>query len=182
MHLKTISKMCTMCTLTIAALVAFSALGLAQAYKQTNLVSDIQGLAQNPPNGQPDAQLANPWGLVVSSTSPWWFSDNNAGVSTLDDYEGIRVVIPSLFAVNLPTQQFENAVIANLNSVSPGSVPFYNQLFGIWNAAPGAARAQNTVAGEGCSNVPTWRESHLEQPIRVLRSCREAPLSPPTVT
>jgi hypothetical protein len=69
------------------------------------------------------------------------------------DYEGIRLVIPSLFPVNLPTQQFENAVIANLNSVSPASVPFYNQLFGIWNAAPGAAGAQNTLAGGGCSNV-----------------------------
>jgi hypothetical protein len=69
------------------------------------------------------------------------------------DYEGIRLVIPSLFSVNLPTQQFENAVIANLNSASPASVPFYNQLFGIWNATPGAAGAQNTLAGGGCSNV-----------------------------
>src|ERR1700723_728816 len=69
------------------------------------------------------------------------------------DYEGIRLVIPSLFSVNLPTQQFENAVIANLNTVSPASVAFYNQLFGIWNATPGAARAQNTLTGGGCSNV-----------------------------
>lgn len=69
------------------------------------------------------------------------------------DYEGIRLVIPSLFSVNLPTQQFENAVVANLNNVSPASVPFYNQLFSIWNATPGAARSQNTLAGGGCSNV-----------------------------
>ena len=71
------------------------------------------------------------------------------------DYEGIRLVIPSLFSVNLPTQQFQNAVIANLNNVSPASVPFYNKLFGIWNATPGAAGAQNTLAGGGCSNVTT---------------------------
>jgi len=71
------------------------------------------------------------------------------------DYEGIRLVIPSLFSVNLPTQQFENAVIANLNNVSPASVPFYSRLFGIWNASPGAAGAQNTLAGGGCSNVTT---------------------------
>src|SRR5579872_833906 len=69
------------------------------------------------------------------------------------DYEGIRLVIPSLFSVNLPTQRFENAVVANLNSVSPASVPFYNQLFGVWNATPGATRSQNTLAGGGCSNV-----------------------------
>src|SRR5258707_6724587 len=71
------------------------------------------------------------------------------------DYEGIRLVIPSLFSVNLPTQRFENAVIANLNNVNTASVPFYNQLFGIWNATPGAARAQNTLTGGGCSNVTT---------------------------
>ena len=71
------------------------------------------------------------------------------------DYEGIRLVIPSLFSVNLPTQQFQNAVLANLNNVSPASVPFYNKLFGIWNATPGAAGAQNTLAGGGCSNVTT---------------------------
>jgi hypothetical protein len=69
------------------------------------------------------------------------------------DYEAIRLLIPSLFSVNLPTQQFENAVVANLNNVSPASVPFYNQLFGVWNATPGAARSQNTLAGGGCSNV-----------------------------
>src|SRR6202167_5693916 len=71
------------------------------------------------------------------------------------DYEGIRLVIPSLFSVNLPTQQFQNAVIANLGNVSPASVPFYNQLFGVWNATPGAARAQNNLPGGGCSNVTT---------------------------
>ena len=71
------------------------------------------------------------------------------------DYEGIRLLIPSLFSVNLPSQQFQNAVIANLNTVSPSSVPFYNQLFGIWNATPGAAGAQNTLPGGGCSNVTT---------------------------
>ncbi len=100
MYLKTVSRLCTICALTIAAVLAFGALGMAQAYKQTNLVSDIQGLAQNPPNGQPDTQLVNPWGLIASPTSPWWISDNNAGVSTLDNGQGVKqslvVNIPSL--------------------------------------------------------------------------------------
>ena len=99
MQIKTISGMCTMCTLTIAAVLAFSTLGLAQAYKQTNLDSDIQGLAQNPPNGQPDTQLVNPWGLIASPTSPWWISDNNAGVSTLDDGQGVKQGL----VVNIPS-------------------------------------------------------------------------------
>ena len=99
------------------------------------------------------------------------------------DYEGIRLVIPSLFSVNLPTQQFENAVIANLNSVSPASVPFYNQLFGIWNATPGAARAPRTLSRVGVvRTLPAWRESHSEQATRVPSSCRAAHRRPPMIT
>jgi uncharacterized protein (TIGR03118 family) len=98
MYLKTISGLCKMCFLTIAVL-ALSTMGMAQAYQQTNLVSDIQGLAQNPPNGQPDAQLVNPWGLVASSTSPWWVSDNNAGVATLYNGQGVKQGL----VVNIPS-------------------------------------------------------------------------------
>jgi uncharacterized protein (TIGR03118 family) len=99
MKVKTISRLFGMCILTIAAVLAFSAQAMAQAYQQTNLVSDIQGLAQNPPNGQPDAQLVNPWGLISSPTSPWWVSDNNAGVSTLYDGQGVKQGL----VVNIPS-------------------------------------------------------------------------------
>lgn len=54
-----------------------------QDYKQTNLVSDIPGLAKFT-----DPNLVNPWGLTRSSTSPWWVSDNGMGVSTLYDGTG----------------------------------------------------------------------------------------------
>jgi uncharacterized protein (TIGR03118 family) len=64
----------------------------AQHYIQTNLVSDTTG---NPPDGD----LINPWGLARSTTSPWWVSDNNTGLSTLYDGTGaklgLRVVIPA---------------------------------------------------------------------------------------
>jgi uncharacterized protein (TIGR03118 family) len=72
---------------------------MAQAYQQTNLVSDIQGLAQNPPTGQADTQLLNPWGLVSSSTSAWWISDNNAGLSTLYTGQGVKQGL----VVNIPS-------------------------------------------------------------------------------
>ena len=94
MYLKPISRLCTACILTIAAVLAFSTLGMAQAYQQTNLVSDIQGLAPTP-----DGHLLNPWGLTASSTSPWWVSDNNGGVSTL--YNGNTGAIVPL-VVNIP--------------------------------------------------------------------------------
>jgi hypothetical protein len=89
--------------LIFTAVLAFSTFGIAQAYQQTNLVSDIQGLAQNPPSGQPDAQLVNLWGLSSSSTSPWWIADNNAGVSTL--YNGQGVKQNSQYFVAAPSRQ-----------------------------------------------------------------------------
>ena len=45
---------------------------------QTNLVSDIPGEA-----AVTDPNLVNPWGISESTTSPFWISDNQAGVSTL---------------------------------------------------------------------------------------------------
>ena len=61
--------------------------GIARgAYRQTNLVSDIQGLAKFT-----DAHLKNPWGLSSSSSSPIWVSDNNAGVTTLYRGDGTAV-------------------------------------------------------------------------------------------
>lgn len=99
MYQHTISRLCTMRTLALAAMLAFSTLGMAQAYQQTNLVSDIQGLAQNPRSGQPDTQLVNPWGLIASPTSPWWVADNNAGVSTLYNGEGTKLGL----VVNIPS-------------------------------------------------------------------------------
>jgi uncharacterized protein (TIGR03118 family) len=55
----------------------------AQHYKQTNLVSDIQGMAP-----VFDQNLKNPWGLTRSSGSPWWVGNNNSGTSTLYDGKG----------------------------------------------------------------------------------------------
>ena len=94
MYRKRISRLCVMCILTVIFELAFSTPGMAQAYQQTNFVSDIQGLAPTP-----DGHLLNPWGLISSSTSPWWVSDNNGGVSTL--YNGNTGAIVPL-VVNIP--------------------------------------------------------------------------------
>ena len=44
-----------------------------------NLVSNIPGVAAD----HIDPNLINPWGIVATSTSPFWVSDNGAGLSTL---------------------------------------------------------------------------------------------------
>src|ERR1700693_2217609 len=58
------------------------------SFHQTNLVSDIPGLAKHM-----DPNLKNPWGLSSSATSPIWVSDNNAGVSTLYAGDGTAIAL-----------------------------------------------------------------------------------------
>ena len=52
--------------------------GASPFYQQHNLVSD--GAV---PADLVDAALVNAWGLVASTTSPWWVADNGTGLSTL---------------------------------------------------------------------------------------------------
>src|SRR3954469_24772523 len=67
---------------------------------QTNLVSDLPGVAQ-----VQDPNLVNPWGISESSTSPFWISDNNAGVSTLYNAPGTSNTPVSInpLVVSIPT-------------------------------------------------------------------------------
>ncbi len=51
---------------------------VATPYAQTNLVSDVAGLAQ-----VIDPSLRNPWGMSFSATSPFWVSDQGTNTSTL---------------------------------------------------------------------------------------------------
>jgi uncharacterized protein (TIGR03118 family) len=48
------------------------------AYHQTNLVSDLPGLAQ-----LTDPDLVNPWGLAAGPTTPAWVADNGTDKATI---------------------------------------------------------------------------------------------------
>ena len=62
---------------------------IAQQYNETDLVSDTKIEGTNPP----DPNLKNPWGIARGTTSPWWVSDNMAGVSTLYDGSGVKQML-----------------------------------------------------------------------------------------
>jgi uncharacterized protein (TIGR03118 family) len=62
-----------------------SATCFAQHYTQTNLVSNMAGVAP-----VTDPQLINPWGLSRGSGSPWWVSDEATGFSTLYNGAGAK--------------------------------------------------------------------------------------------
>ena len=79
------------------------------------------------------------------------------------DTEGLTVALPTSTPTNVPTQAFESAVLANLNATGlSASVPFYQQIFNLYNSAPGASTAKDVLSpgtadngqptGDGCSN------------------------------
>jgi uncharacterized protein (TIGR03118 family) len=66
----------------------------ASVYFQSNLTSDVQGLALNL-----DTRLKNPWGMSFSATSPFWVSDQVTNVATLYNGNGV----PQSLVVTIPT-------------------------------------------------------------------------------
>jgi len=68
------------------------------------------------------------------------------------DTEGLRLLVPTSQPVFVPSPQFESATLAN---VSAAQVPFYTSLFNLYNNAPGANRAADTLPAGGCDGSVT---------------------------
>ena len=107
-----------------AALMALLALPAnAQFYKQTNLVSDIAGMAQIQ-----DPQLVNPWGVSLSTRSPFWVSNAGSSVSTLysvDPTTGTVTKASLVVSVPVPSGQVHNGITTDfLLSGSPAAFIF----------------------------------------------------------
>jgi uncharacterized protein (TIGR03118 family) len=63
---------------------------------------------------QTDPQLVNPWGIASSGGSPFWVSDNGAGVSTLYNSSGTKQGL----VVTIPPPATPTGVVFNSNSAS----------------------------------------------------------------
>jgi len=110
-------------------------------YKQTNLVSDLPGVA-----AMLDPDLVNPWGISMSATSPFWVADNGTGLSTLysGDVNGSPLVKSGLVVSipgGLPTGTVFNGttdfVVAAGGASGPARFIFASQVGVIsgWNPA-----------------------------------------------
>jgi len=72
------------------------------------------------------------------------------------NYEGLRVLVPVTQTVTLPSAQFQTSTLANLAAIGQGAqIPYYQNMFNLWNNAPGASRATAIPLGGtsfgGCS-------------------------------
>jgi uncharacterized protein (TIGR03118 family) len=92
-----------------------------KSFDQTNLVSDVPGLAAHT-----DPNLKNPWGTSVGPGTPIWVSDNHAGAATL--YDGAGNPQPRVVAIPAPASAGAGAVGAPtgqaFNTFDPTSTDF----------------------------------------------------------
>lgn len=121
---------------------------LADSFTQTNLVSDVPGLANNT-----DPNLKNPWGVSFSTTSPFWASDQATGVSTLYNGAGVPqplvVTIPgSTTPPSGPTGQVFNASTGFAVNGNPATFIFdnLNGTISAWNGGT-TAMVEATTPG-----------------------------------
>jgi uncharacterized protein (TIGR03118 family) len=131
-----------------ALLLALPGAASAQLYTQVNLVSNVSGVAP-----VTDPSLVNPWGLSRGSSTPWWVSDQAAGLSTLYNGAGAKqslvVTIPksdpnsTTFPTGTPTGTIFNGNPTDF--LLPGNKPstfLFSTVDGTiagWNAAVGIA-------------------------------------------
>src|SRR5262249_23668884 len=82
---------------TIRQRLAASLPPASTTFTQTNLVSDVPGLARTT-----DPNLVNPWGMTLGTNSGLWVSDNGAGKATVYDGDGKPVPSGSPLVVSIP--------------------------------------------------------------------------------
>jgi len=126
--------------------------GVAQStrfYSQTNLVTSMKSLKAK----IHDKNLLNPWGLVQGPT-PFWISDNNAGVSTLYSGDGRifkvadgRKKVP--FVVTIPPPGNSTAAAAPSGVVFNGTVADFDGDAFIFSAEDGTISGWQESDGTG---------------------------------
>lgn len=128
-------------------------------FTQTNLISD-----GSVPAEQTDSNLVNPWGVSYSPTGPFWISENNTGVTSIDSLTGGNLTLNAIGPITIappssdvttasPTGQVFNSFASNgaftLQNGSPAAFLFATEDGTIsgWNSAAGTqAGSQSIIA------------------------------------
>ena len=119
-------------------------------YVQTNLVSNIPGLALHE-----DADLTNPWGISSGAATPFWVSDNGSGLSTLYNGAGVKQALVVTIPGGVPTGQvFNNAGAFQVAPGGPNSNFIFateNGTIAAWTNSLGTNAITKFIGGEGSS-------------------------------
>jgi uncharacterized protein (TIGR03118 family) len=139
-----------------AALCTGPGVAHADGFSQTNLVSDMPGLAT-----ATDSSLVNPWGVSFANGSPIWISDQGTQTAPLFAVTGSTNVSGPLFSVNIPpagasgpTGQVANAA-ALAGSSSAG--------FDISTTSGGNGKPADFIFANLNGSIAAWNNSpHLQ--------------------
>jgi uncharacterized protein (TIGR03118 family) len=93
-------------TLTVAMLSVVPVMADPVGFIQTNLASDVPGLAQTT-----DPNLVNAWGMGASATSPVWIGDNGNNTAVLYNGAGIKQGL----VVSLPGDGVTGVLFSNVS-------------------------------------------------------------------
>jgi uncharacterized protein (TIGR03118 family) len=116
------------------------------AYRQTNLVSDIPGAATFQ-----DPLLINPWGISMTSASPFWTANN--GTSTTNLYRGDVGAIPFFKQPGMPTVTIPGLLPTGTVANSPNTAATANDFIVTSGSASGRANFLfSTLSG----NILGW--------------------------
>lgn len=124
------------------------------AYQQTNLVSDVPGLAPTT-----DPNLQNPWGLSQTPDGQFRVADNHAGVATLYDaagqFVGSPITIPTPPGVTPPAAPNGNVfnttsdfVISQGRKSAPATVIFSTEDGTIVGWNPAVNKREGVIAAD----------------------------------
>jgi uncharacterized protein (TIGR03118 family) len=127
-----LTKGATQAAILVGSILGTVVAGAAGGFIETDLVAnkspltDRNGMSHTP--AHVDLKLLNAWGLTASSRSPFWISDNGAGVSTLYDAAGVaRSLVVSIPAPTIPATPLNSkgaptGVVFNI-AASSGAFP-----------------------------------------------------------
>jgi uncharacterized protein (TIGR03118 family) len=123
------------------AILSFAPNALRAGYLETKLVSDIPGLASHT-----DPNLRNPWGISNGPGSPFWVSDQAAGVSTL--YNGLGVAQPLVVTIPTPPGRTNGAPTGQVfNPTSDFVLPTGGKALFLFASTNGTISGWNPASG-----------------------------------
>ena len=141
-------------------------------YLQSNLVSDIQGMAQFT-----DPNLKDPWGISFSATSPFWISDqasnfqnvstkNSSPVSTLHSGSGspVPLIVNIPNQNNAPANAATNGPTGQVSTSAPGITTSSND-FQVVGPNGGTSHEASFIFANMDGSISAWAGGNSGTPI-----------------